>query len=100
MIVYVVDARGYWNKDKRVHNVMKDRMELHSLLCAPELASAHVILYLNWKTELELGEEKNMQEAIPDELELFKFPKRAIKIVDTFQELVGALMNIPLPEED
>ena len=96
VVIYVVDARGYWSKDRRVDNVRDDRMELHALMCAPELADAQIILYLNWKTELELREEKNMLEAVPDELELYKFPKRPVIVVDTFKSLVDTLLSLPV----
>ncbi len=95
VVIYVLDARNYWVKEKRVESVRDDRMELHTLLCAPELNRCKFILYLNWKTQLELGDnEKNMLEAIPDELELYNFPKREIIVVDTFEKLEHALLTV------
>lgn len=44
VVIYFIDANKYWNvKEKQggMH-VMKDRMELHTLLCAPELSSCKV----------------------------------------------------------
>lgn len=100
VVIYVIDARKYWSTDERQHQIVRDRMELHALLCCPELAHCKVILYLNWKTQLELGEERNMMEVIPNELELYNFPQRDIVTTDTFQTLMDVLLSIPIDEED
>jgi len=42
VLIYVIDARKYWNKDERVHQVVQDRMEVHNLLCADEFAKSQV----------------------------------------------------------
>jgi len=99
IVVFVVDARRYWSKETRVQQVVLDRHELHTLLCAVELDDCQFVIYLNWKTELDLGDEKNMMEVIPDELELYNFPKRDIVVVDTFKNLCDCLMSLPLQNE-
>ena len=58
------------------------------------------ILYLNWKTELDLGEERNMMEVIPEELEIYNFPKRDVIVVDTFNSLLETLLSMPLDMQD
>lgn len=98
IVIYVVDAQKYWKTD-RAARIVEDRMELHTLLCAPELANCRFILYLNWKTSHELGEERNMLEAIPEELELYRFPQRDIITVDTYQTLLDTLINIQRQDE-
>lgn len=42
VVIYVIDARKYWNKDERQHQIVRDRMELHNLLCCPELSECKV----------------------------------------------------------
>jgi hypothetical protein len=37
-----------------------------------------------------------MMEVIPEELELFTFPKRNVIVVDTFRNLVETMLSLPL----
>lgn len=97
IVIYCIDANKYFaGGEEKKKQLITDKMELHSLLCAEELSRCDFILYLNWGNDNELDKKKKeMVEVIPDDLALFNFPTRPIIVVDSFKGLHSALCSFP-----
>jgi len=107
VLIYVIDAKEYDPLDpkRKANAIREDKMEIHTLLCEPELDDTEVfLLYLNWKVD-ELGRiadpllREQVKATIHDDLELNSSAsafadRKEVIVVDEIEDLQTYMLNL------